>query len=254
MNNNVERLLTANTAAESVYKTAPQSPMIILPDDVDGSQSTSTVDMSFINTLSKRRRQQLTYLSDVITGKQLFYNSVRLNMYSNAQPQSLPSNMRKKTSNWLHFGASIGVLLRIDDKRQLLKALCILLQEFDHYQNDTVAVKQWQQLQGNPYIILQTVSAGPKNYSQLVVNHIPFAIDYATVTHCLCALMCRVYKQFKEMKWPSSDASAQNDYSFFQIAFKKVDAKLKAIIQSVRTDLQQIADLQMQQTINGLTF
>nr|CAG8483128.1 8103_t:CDS:2 [Entrophospora candida]CAG8616909.1 4409_t:CDS:2 [Entrophospora candida] len=108
-------------------------PALRISSQTDYLNSSSTYD--FLYELVQKRVTTFTYLKQVHEGRIHWLNTVCLNkedlsiMYENMR-------MKKRTGNFFVLGTSLAPILDITNPQDYVKALNVMLQEFDYHTNE----------------------------------------------------------------------------------------------------------------------
>lgn len=213
-----------------------------------------------------KRQQNWDYLKRTHQGKVHWLNVVKLSK-KNILEFFPPEKLQKRVRRWFILGLSLGRLLELNDGATLVRALCQLLEEYEHHISHEK--EKSERPRSNTAHFLYSGSANGSSHVQAVVAvaaaaaaaaeqhnepikpqlhkvgknvvyeylQMPFAtvdgLDYCEVVHSLCDVLSLVYSKFLD------DSCTP---AHIHEAILKVDRKLKQlVIAKITQDLTTIA-------------
>ncbi|CAG8499516.1 26322_t:CDS:2, partial [Racocetra persica] len=187
--------LTQNTTATTILPSAhfptpsPRSPS----NSSDHTGTTSSYD--FLYELVQKRITTFSYLKRVHEGRIHWFNTVCLSkedlgmMYENVR-------MKKRTGNFFILGCSLASILDISNPQDYVKALNVMLQEFEYHTNDHSKQKMkifFRKSKITKHDDSSFQESG--EYTYLFVPNIPFDLDYFQTFYTLCDMLVEVYNK-----------------------------------------------------------
>ncbi|CAH1763415.1 11152_t:CDS:2 [Entrophospora sp. SA101] len=168
-------------------------PALRISSQTDYLNSSSTYD--FLYELVQKRVTTFTYLKQVHEGRIHWLNTVCLNkedlsiMYENMR-------MKKRTGNFFVLGTSLAPILDITNPQDYVKALNVMLQEFDYHTNEHTKQKMKNFLRKSKIVKDDDTSfQDTGEYNYLFVPNIPFDLDYFQTFYTLCDILVEVYNK-----------------------------------------------------------
>ncbi|CAG8628876.1 9942_t:CDS:2 [Cetraspora pellucida] len=226
--------LTPNTTATTILPSAhfptpsPRSPS----NSSDHIGTTSSYD--FLYELVQKRITTFSYLKRVHEGRIHWFNTVCLSkedlglMYENVR-------MKKRTGNFFILGCSLASILDISNPQDYVKALNVMLQEFEYHTNDHSKQKMKIFFRKSKITKPEDSSFQESGeYTYLLVPNIPFDLDYFQTFYTLCDMLVEVYNK---LLIGTSNIVAAN----FIESVLKVDGKFKKIISQVSKEIDTLA-------------
>ncbi|CAG8445465.1 5687_t:CDS:2 [Dentiscutata erythropus] len=270
-NSNVANALTPNATANTILPAAHfPTPSPRSPSNSSSDHTGTTSSYDFLYELVQKRITTFSYLKRVHEGRIHWFNTVCLSkedlgsMYEN-------SRMKKRTGNFFILGCSLASILDISNPQDYVKALNVMLQEFEYHTNDHskqkmenystnnspalshapclfhkdygICKNEWAtglgfvlglELQQKSKITKHEDSSFQEGeYTYLFVPNIPFDLDYFQTFYTLCDMLVEVYNKLLG----ANNIVATN----FIESVLKVDGKFKKIISQVSKEVDTLA-------------
>ncbi|CAG8509090.1 7410_t:CDS:2 [Acaulospora morrowiae] len=231
-NTNTPSASNASTAtAVSFPQPAPRSP----PGSSTPTENYGvTHSYDFLYELVQKRVSTFTYLKKVHEGKIHWFNTVCLNkedlgmVYEN-------SRMKKRTGNFFILGASLAPILDINNPQDYVKALNVMLQEFEYHTNEHSKQKMKNFFRKSKIVKDDDASFQESGeYTYLFVPNIPFDLDYFQTFYTLCDILVEVYN--KLLVGTTSTITTS-----FTESVQKVDGKFKKIIALIAKEIDTLS-------------
>ncbi|KAJ3092547.1 hypothetical protein HK100_006916 [Physocladia obscura] len=163
------------------------------------ANATTNNEYATLDTLVRTRIQTLAHLQYLHTGAAYYFETVRLS--SDAQEYDTPV-ARKRCWQYKYLGLSVGALLVVMSPVEFVKALNVLILE---YENETeakqVAIKpsdlfrKRRQIHSQDLSNVSTTFLETGVYQYLETPDIPFDLDYCHVFMSLCDALIAAYNK-----------------------------------------------------------
>ncbi|CAG8614056.1 3687_t:CDS:10, partial [Funneliformis caledonium] len=216
---------------------APRSPSSSSAQTDYSSTTNNTAtagSYEFLYELVQKRITTFTYLKQAHEGRIHWFNTVCLSkedlrmMYENVK-------MKKRTGNFFILGASLAPILDITNPQDYVKALNVMLQEFEYHTNEHARQKMKMFFRKSKIVKDEDTSFQENGeYTYLFVPNIPFDLDYFQTFYTLCDILVDVYNKLLE-------GTANTLTASFTESVLKVDGKFKKIIALVAKEIDTLA-------------
>ncbi|KAJ3285837.1 hypothetical protein HDU79_007041 [Rhizoclosmatium sp. JEL0117] len=202
-----------------------------------------------LDELVRTRIQSLAHLQNLHTGNAFYFDTVRMTSDVLAQTYDNPISA-KRCWQYKYLGLSVGGLLVIISPFEFVKALNVLLLE---YENETEAkqVNVSQNLFRRKKIHSQDLSNVSTTfletgvYEYLETPDIPFELDYCQVFMSLCDALVAAYNKL-------IDGTEEVCSEGYLNAAKRFDGLVKKIISNVYKDLENASVSLMREELASL--
>ncbi|KAJ3414007.1 hypothetical protein HDV05_007214 [Chytridiales sp. JEL 0842] len=205
--------------------------------------------MEELGELVSRRITSLTYLRRLHDGSAHYMSTVLVSSDVLASLYDTKPG-RKRSWQWFYLGMSIGALLVIADPLEFVKALNVLMLE---YENETEAKQRlnrnlFNRKRSNSQEAVQANFLETGVYSYLQTPNLPFEVDYVHTFLALCDVLITAYAKFVD----NTEDLISNP--LFMESIGKVDSKVKKIIQTSFKDLEVLSKTLYSAELSTLPF
>ncbi|CAG8617096.1 7806_t:CDS:10 [Ambispora leptoticha] len=184
--------------------------------------------------LVNKRILTFQYLKRAHEGRVHWFNTVCLSKedlvlwYQN-------DRMKRRTGNFFILGASLAPILDITNPPDYVRALTVMLQEFEYHTNENSRQKMKMFFRKSKINKDEDASFQESGeYTYLFVPNIPFELDYFQTFYTLCDILVETYNKFL------IDTTNLWSGPFIE-SVMKVDGKFKKIISMVAKEIDQLA-------------
>ncbi|CAG8522755.1 11577_t:CDS:2, partial [Acaulospora colombiana] len=217
--------------AASFPQPAPRSP----PSSSALSDSNGTASSyDSLYELVQKRISTFTYLKQVHEGKVHWFNTVCLSkedlgmVYENLR-------MKKRTGNFFILGASLAPILDITNSQDYVKALSVMLQEFEYHTTEHSKQKMKMFFRKSKIVKDDDASFQESGeYTYLFVPNVPSELDYFQTFYTLCDILVEVYNKLL------TGTTHTLTTSFIE-SVQKVDGKFKKIIALIAKEIDTLS-------------
>ncbi|KAG0057865.1 hypothetical protein BGZ83_000052 [Gryganskiella cystojenkinii] len=227
--------LTAHASMESIIGSRKPSWTPPLP---------ATARMpSSAKELLRKRIVSWEYLGRVYNGQLAYYNTIVLTE-SDLRKHFAYETVQKRTLPLFLLGNSIAQLLDVPHLPDFVKALSVVLNEYEHFLSSSGSRSKMnffgrRASDGRPF-----EESG--EYAHFEVKTVPFEMDYTIVFTTLCEVIAEAYSKF-DTQDPAS-LSHWTDHDLFQ----KIESRLKKISNTAYKDLDSLTREVMQEELDML--
>ncbi|KAG9073135.1 hypothetical protein KI688_000922 [Linnemannia hyalina] len=187
--------------------------------------------------LVTKRSATWRYLQRVHQGGMVLYNTAVLSEVD--LRQGYPYNdekMQRRTMQYFILGSSLATILEIPGQADCLKALQVVVQEYDYFIASESKSKM-ALLEGKSF-------EETGEYSQLDVRPLPFQLDYIITFASLCDMIAQVYEKL---------SGHENIWNMQTLdLFQRVDNRFKKILATVSKELEVMARDVMVDELNSM--
>ncbi|RHZ76654.1 hypothetical protein Glove_194g22 [Diversispora epigaea] len=231
-NNNSSSPSNAVNTPATILPTAPfPQPAPRTPSNENNG---STASYDYLYELVQKRITTFTYLKRAHEGKIHWFNTVCLSkedlgmVFEN-------SKMKKRSGNFFILGTSLAPILDITNPQDYVKALSVMLQEFEYHTNEHSKQKMKIFFRKSKIVKDEDASFQESGeYTYLCVPNIPFDLDYFQAFYTLCDILVEVYNKLL--------AGTNNIMTTsFTESVLKVDGKFKKIIALVAKEIDTLS-------------
>ncbi|RGB37126.1 hypothetical protein C1646_622285 [Rhizophagus diaphanus] len=214
----------ATTLPVSFPQPAPRSPSSsTVPTEYSSTNTLTAGAYDFLYELVQKRITTFTYLKQAHEGRIHWFNTVCLSkedlgmVYENVR-------MKKRTGNFFILGASLAPILDITNPQDYVKALNVMLQEFEYHTNEHAKQKMKMFFRKSKIVKDEDSSFQETGeYTYLFVPNVPFDLDYFQTFYTLCDILVDVYNKLLV-------GTANVLTASFTESVIKVDGKFKVLI------------------------
>ncbi|OAQ34570.1 hypothetical protein K457DRAFT_45469, partial [Linnemannia elongata AG-77] len=186
---------------------------------------------NYQHDLVTKRSATWRYLQRVHQGGMVLYNTAVLTEAD--LRQGYPYNdekMQRRTMQYFMLGSSLATILEIPGQTDCLKALQVVVQEYDYFIASESKSKMSFEETGE--------------YSQLDVRPLPFQLDYIITFASLCDMIAQVYEKL---------SGHENIWNMQTLdLFQRVDSRFKKILATVSKELEGMARDVMVDELNSM--
>ncbi|KAG0365812.1 MAG: hypothetical protein J3R72DRAFT_196084 [Linnemannia gamsii] len=216
------------------------------------SNSSSTLPQQFHTASSQhdlvvKRSATWRYLQRVHQGGMVLYNTAVLT--EGDLRKGYPYNdekMQRKTMQYFMLGSSLATILEIPNQADCLKALHVVVQEFDYFIASDSKTKMMLKFRatGRKALLEGKSFEETGEYSQLDVRPLPFQLDYIITFASLCDMIAQVYEKL---------SGHENIWNLHTLdLFQRVDSRFKKILTTVSKELEGMARDVILDELNGM--
>ncbi|CAG8436057.1 749_t:CDS:10 [Ambispora gerdemannii] len=230
-----------NAPATSILPNAPFPQPAPRPPSLPSTPTTADLasginpHSSYENFTELVHKRILTfqYLKRAHEGRIHWFNTVCL---SKEDFVALDKDDRKRrTGGFFILGASLAPILDNTNPNDYVRALMVMLQEFEYHTNENPRQKMKMFFRKSKINKDEDASFQESGeYTYLFVPNIPFELDYFQTFYTLCDILVEIYHKFL------IDTANLWSGSFVE-SVTKVDGRFKKIISSVTKDIDQLA-------------
>ncbi|KAG9288197.1 hypothetical protein G9A89_020503 [Geosiphon pyriformis] len=182
----------------------------------------------YFSELVQKRITTFTYLKRAHEGRIHWFNTVCLTKDDLATEYD-NSRMKRRTGNFFILGASLALILDITNPHDYVRALTVMLQEFEYHTNEHSKQKMSKGTKDE-----DTSFQESGEYTYLYVPNIPFELDYFQTFYTLCDILVEIYHKLLV-------GTANMWAGQFAENVLKADGKFKKIISLVTKEIDSLA-------------
>ncbi|KAG0306006.1 hypothetical protein BGZ97_000905 [Linnemannia gamsii] len=196
--------------------------------------------------LVTKRSATWRYLQRVHQGGMVLYNTAVL---SEADlRQGYPYNdekMQRRTMQYFMLGSSLATILEIPGQADCLKALQVVVQEYDYFiASESKSKMMFFRATSRKALLEGKSFEETGEYSQLDVRPLPFQLDYIITFASLCDMIAQVYEKL---------SGHENIWNMHTLdIFQRVDSRFKKILATVSKELEVMARDVMVDELNSM--
>ncbi|KAF9144421.1 hypothetical protein BGX30_012879 [Mortierella sp. GBA39] len=196
--------------------------------------------------LVTKRSATWRYLQRVHQGGMVLYNTAVLSEVD--LRQGYPYNdekMQRRTMQYFILGSSLATILEIPGQADCLKALQVVVQEYDYFiASESKSKMIFLRATGRKALLEGKSFEETGEYSQLDVRPLPFQLDYIITFASLCDMIAQVYEKL---------SGHENIWNMLTLdLFQRVDNRFKKILATVSKELEVMARDVMVDELNSM--
>lgn len=162
--------------------------------------------------------------------------------------QGYPYNdekMQRRTMQYFMLGSSLATILEIPGQTDCLKALQVVVQEYDYFiASESKSKMMFFRATGRKALLEGKSFEETGEYSQLDVRPLPFQLDYIITFASLCDMIAQVYEKL---------SGHENIWNMQTLdLFQRVDSRFKKILATVSKELEGMARDVMVDELNSM--
>ncbi|KAF8963055.1 hypothetical protein BGZ46_001058 [Entomortierella lignicola] len=202
--------------------------------------SNHQIQHDLVPVLFSKRSATWRYLQRMHQGGMVLYNTAVLTETDlrRAYPDE---KVQKRAIQYFLLGTSIGSVIEIPSVGDCLKALYVVVQEYDDFTApESKSKMMFLRATGRK----PTESEETPEYSLLEVRQLPFNLDYLITFASLCDVIAQVYEKLatEDQTWTLTNMEM----------FQKIDSRFKKIMTVVSKELESMAREIMLSELNAM--
>ncbi|KAF9093374.1 hypothetical protein BGX29_006728 [Mortierella sp. GBA35] len=227
------------------------SPTTLISPQSGGGSGASTLPQHYQTASSQhdlvnKRSATWRYLHRVYQGGMVLYNTAVLS--EGDLRKGYPYNdekMQRRTMQYFMLGTSLATILEIPSHADCLKALQVVVQEYDYFiASESKSKMMFFRATSRKALLEGKSFEETGEYSQLEVRPLPFQLDYIITFASLCEMIAQVYEKL---------AGPETVWNLHNLElFQRVDSRFKKILATVSKELETMARDVMVDELNSM--
>ncbi|KAI1317729.1 hypothetical protein EDD11_007903 [Mortierella claussenii] len=250
MSNSSNSNSNSNNASSSLAGPSSSTTSSVLPYSTNTGHSfpipvpNHQVQQEMVPILVSKRSATWRYLQRVHQGGMVLYNTAMLSEMDLRRGYA-DEKVQRRALQYFLLGTSLASILEIPNANDCLKALHVVIQEYEYFTASESRSKMMFFRATSRKVLLDGKSFEETGeYSLLEVRQLPFTLDYVITFASLCDMIAQVYEKLgaENRTWTLTSMEM----------FQKIDNRFKKILMVVSKELEAMAREVMLDELNAM--